>query len=408
MSKSQALEILCGTGVLAQDGKISVKPAAPLAPFDERARAFLADLSAAVLKDEEAKGFPDVVTFAFFCRRASLEKRKEEYAGTLEDRLGRGCVFHVAPSNVPINFAYSLAAALLAGNQSVVKASSLDFAQTRIVCRSADRLLRGAHQALAPYVNVVIYPRERQEITEAFSAACDVRVIWGGDETVRRVREAALPPQSFDVTFADRYSLLCVRAEAIHAMEEKQLAQAAQGFYNDTYLTDQNACSAPRLVYWVGSGEKLSSARSRFWEAVRAWAAPRYPVEPIIAVDKLTAACRAAIELPGARVEPMPDNLVVRVSVERLTKQVFQHRCAGGFFLEYADESLKALAPIVERRIQTLSYLGFDPAELRGFVTANGLRGIDRIAPVGHTLDFSLTWDGYDLIRTLSRRISAF
>ena len=40
-------------------------------------------------------------------------------------------------------------------------------------------------------------------------------------------------------------------------------------------------------------------------------------------------------------------------------------------------------------------------------MTANSLRGIDRIAPVGHTMDFALTWDGYDLIRTLSRRIAA-
>ena len=36
----------------------------------------------------------------------------------------------------------------------------------------------------------------------------------------------------------------------------------------------------------------------------------------------------------------------------------------------------------------------------------SGLRGIDRIAPVGHTMDFALTWDGCDLIRTLSRQIS--
>ena len=35
------------------------------------------------------------------------------------------------------------------------------------------------------------------------------------------------------------------------------------------------------------------------------------------------------------------------------------------------------------------------------------IRDRDRIAPVGHTMDFALTWDGYDLIRTLSRRISA-
>ena len=222
----------------------------PLAPFAEPVIAFLSDVSAALLRDREAKAYPDVVTFAFFCRRASLERMKEEHA--VSDRLGRGLAFHIAPSNVPINFAYSLAAALLAGNACVVKASSQDFAQTRIVCRAMDALLKGKHAALAPYVNVCIYPRERQDVTEAFSAECDARIIWGGDETVRRVRAAQMPPHAVEVTFPDRYSLLCVSAEAVLMMDEKQLSAAAQGFYNDTYLTDQNACTSPRLIYWLG------------------------------------------------------------------------------------------------------------------------------------------------------------
>ncbi|MEG1677006.1 MAG: acyl-CoA reductase [Clostridia bacterium] len=402
MSKNQQLELLCGAGAL---------PARPLVPFADAVLSFLSDLSALLLKDGEAKGYPDVVTFAFFCRRANVERMKAEYADVSADRLGRGTVFHIAPSNVPINFAYSLAAALLAGNQSVVKASSRDFAQTRLVCRAIQALLQGAHQALAPYVNVVIYPREAQELTESLSAQCDARVIWGGDETVSRVREAALPPRAFDITFADRYSLLCVRAEEINAMDEKQLAQAAQGFYNDTYLSDQNACTSPRLVYWVceggAAGKSLAPAQNRFWSAMHAYASKQYAVEPVVAVDKLTAACRAGIELAGARLMPMPDNLMVRVSVETLSADIDAQRCAGGFFLEYADESLEALAPIVKRNYQTLSYIGFDPLTLRRFVRERGLFAIDRIVPVGHTMDFALTWDGYDLIRTLSRRITA-
>lgn len=408
MSKSQTLEILCGTGLHERAGEIRVMPAVPLMPFDERICAFLAELSGKLLADRVARAYPDVATFAFFCRRASVEQMKGEYGGALWDRMGRGTAFHIAPSNVPINFAYSLVSALLAGNQNVVKASSRDFAQTRIVCRAMAALLSGAYEALSPYVNVVVYPRERQDITEMLSAACDIRVIWGGDETVRRVRAAELPPQSFDVTFADRYSLLCTRAEAINAMEEKQLAQAALGFYNDTYLTDQNACTSPRLVYWVGGGEALRQAKERFWGAVHAYASARYEIEPVVAVDKLTAAFRAAIGLPGARVEPMPDNLIVRVSVPALHDGLDEYRCAGGFFLEYGDETLDALAPVVKRKYQTLSYIGFEPDELRSFVRINGLRGIDHVAPVGHTMDFALTWDGYDLIRTLSRRISAF
>ncbi|NCB06274.1 MAG: acyl-CoA reductase, partial [Clostridia bacterium] len=306
----------------------------------------------------------------------------------------------------PINFAYSLLAALLAGNASIVKASSLGFAQTRIVAGHMRQLLASSHAALTPYVNVIQYERDRQDVTEELSALCDARVIWGGDETVRRVRMAPLSPLAFDVTFGDRYSLLAVSAAHVLGMTDAELEKAAQGFYNDTYLYDQNACTTPRLVYWVGSGAEITLAKPRFWEAVRAYAATRYPIPAVMAVDKRMAVCRAALTLPGgARQSPMPDNVVTRVQVAELTDETEALRCAGGLFAEYDAQSLDALAPYVRRKFQTLSYLGLDPREIRAWALGKGLRGIDRIVPVGHTMDFSLTWDGYDLISTLSRVI---
>lgn len=378
--------------------------ARPLVPFAAPVMDFLSDLGSALLKDRSAKAYPDVITFAFFCRKANLEGLKAEYAGQMDDRLGRGLTFHIAPGNVPVNFAYSLVAALLAGNACIVKASSQDFVQTRIICSAMNTLLQEKHAGLDSFVNVCMYPRERQNITEAFSAECDARIIWGGDETVRRVRTAALPPHAVEVTFPDRYSLLCMKAEAVLSMDDTQLARVAQDFFNDTYLTDQNACTSPRLVYWLGDG--VEQAQQRFWSAVHAYVKPRYPLEPVVAVDKLTAVYRAAEGLSDARLQPMPDNVVVRVQVDELTPDLDEHRCAGGFFLEYADQTLDALLPVVKRKYQTLSYLGLNADELQRFVVDNGLRGIDRIAPVGHTMDFALTWDGCDLIRTLSRRIS--
>lgn len=381
--------------------------ARPLPPFAEPVLAFLGDLGAALLRERASRAYPDVLTFAFFCRRASLEAMKASYAGRLDDRLGRGMAFHIAPGNVPINFAYSLAAGLLAGNACVVKASSRDFEQTGMVCRAMDVLLKGPHAQMAPYVHVLRYPRERQDLTEAFSSRCDARVVWGGDETVRRVRSAPLPPRAVEIAFADRYSLLAVSAQGVLELSQAQLRQTAQGFYNDTYLGDQNACTAPRLVYWLGAPEEAECAQRRFWQAVRDYAQPRYPMEPVTAVDKRTAACRAALALPGASVRPAQDNTAVRVAVQALTPEVEAHRCAGGFFVEYVSQTLDALAAVVTPKYQTLSYLGLDAGTLRRFVIENGLTGIDRVVPLGHTMDFALTWDGYDLIRELSRRISA-
>lgn len=395
---SNAVERLCG-----REPEQGLRPLRPFAP---EALDFLSALSATLLKDREAKAYPDVITFAYFCRKAHLARLEEEYAGRLDGRLGRGVVFHIAPSNVPINFAYSLTAALLSGNGSIVKASSRDFLQTRIVCRAMEKLLTEDFAPLAPYVCVVTYPREAQEVTEAFSARCDARVIWGGDETVRRVREAALPPRAVEVAFADRYSLLCIRPEAVTALSEEALERLAKDFYNDTYLTDQNACTSPRLIYWVGEGDSLE-ASERFFRAMGAYARQRYELPAVTAVDKLTAACRAAMKLEGAEIVPDPDNWVTRVRVKALCPELYELRSPGGFFLEYAAPTLDALGDFVTPRVQTLSYLGLSPEELSRFVLENGLTGVDRIVPVGHTMDFSLVWDGYDLIQTLSRKISA-
>jgi hypothetical protein len=39
-------------------------------------------------------------------------------------------------------------------------------------------------------------------------------------------------------------------------------------------------------------------------------------------------------------------------------------------------------------------------------IIAAGLPGIDRVVPVGKALDIGVIWDGYDLIRSMSRIVA--
>lgn len=52
-------------------------------------------------------------------------------------------------------------------------------------------------------------------------------------------------------------------------MDDKKKEQTARSFYNDTFLSDQNACTSPRLVYWYGDKNDLDKARTEFWD--RLW-----------------------------------------------------------------------------------------------------------------------------------------
>ena len=372
-----------------------------LRPFSDEIRLFLSALSRALMADQEAKAHPDVITFGFFCREGNIERLKMACQTQLSPRLGRGVTFHIAPANVPINFAYSLVCGLLSGNACIVRAPSKPFPQTDIICRAIRQTFDiGAFHPLKDYIAIVRYERG-SESTAYFSGLCDVRIIWGGDDTIDEVRKIPIPPRAFDLTFADRYSICVIRAAAY--LPDSDPAKTAHDFYNDTYLYDQNACSSPRLVVWIGTDEDIHAAKQKFWAALHGVVEARYTLSPIVAVDKLTALCRCAMELPGAKLATMPDHLINRIRIETLSPGLEQYRCAGGSFLEYDDRNLDALASIVTRRWQTVSYIGFDPEELREWVLSNGLAGIDRIVPVGRTADFGLIWDGYDVISLLSR-----
>jgi hypothetical protein len=369
-------------------------------PFSDSVVEFLNALSSLLLKDKGIRNYTDIVTFAFFCRKANILTLKKEHSSA-ELRLGRGILFHVAPSNVPINFAYSLVAGLLSGNRNIVRVSAAEFPQVDIVAR-AIALLSEQYHTVTDRIVLVRYERS-SNATTVFSAFCDVRIIWGGDETIAQIRQSPIPPRSFDVTFADRYSLAVINAdELIHEPEMKKLAAS---FYNDTYLFDQNACSAPHLLIWLGNRENIQAAQEKFWNSVHKVVREKYELQPALAVNKLTAFYRQAVAMPVKK-ETSQDNLVWRVVLEKLPDNIDEFRCAGGYFTEFIASSIDEIAPIIKNKYQTLGYYGIKRDFLTNFVIGNRLPGLDRLVPIGETTSFALTWDGYDLIKTLTRRVS--
>ncbi|SHG33077.1 Acyl-CoA reductase (LuxC) [Fibrobacter sp. UWH9] len=374
-------------------------------PFDELVCTFLNECSKELLSDKQAKTFPDVVTFAFFCRKANIEKLKESYKDRLNGRLGRGITLHIAPSNVPINFAYTLVAGLLAGNRCIVRASSKDFAQTEIICKVLDKIAeRDEFFDLKNILAVVMFDHST-EIMNALSSLCDVRVVWGGDKTIAEIRQSPMKPRATEITFADRYSFAVFDAEYVGAQGDEDLKKIAQSFFNDTYLYDQNACSSPRFIVWHGKKEQCSIAKEKFWSAVHENVSSKYNLPPILAVDKLTTQYKCAVELESVKIEQSVDNVITRIAINSIPQNIVEYMCAGGFYLEYETDNIDDIVPVVNNKFQTLSYLGVNPVELLTLVIQQGLSGIDRIVPVGKTADFGFIWDGYDLIECMSRVI---
>jgi len=369
-------------------------------PYADVVCSFLSDLSQNLLKNQTAGQYPDIISFAYFCRKANIHKKKENFAEQ-RIRLGRGIIFHIAPSNVPVNFAFSYVFGLLAGNGNIVRVPSKEYPHIEIICSAVNQVLEDPKYAEIKASTAFVRYGHEDEVTEYFSSISQGRIIWGGDSAIAYIRKFSLPPRGVDIAFSDRYSFAVIDSDAVLKADEKEMGRVAYAFYNDTYLMDQNACSSPQLVVWIG--DHYHEAQQRFWHAVSAAAEKKYTLQPVSVVDKFTKLCIEAIENPYVMRVTRYGNVLYAADLRELPDDADKLRGTCGYFYQYLCKDIDAISRMVNEKYQTLVYYGLSPIQLSEFVVNNQLRGIDRIVPVGQALDIDVIWDGYDLVRTLSR-----
>ena len=361
---------------------------------------FLKELSDTILKDKESRQFPDVIAFAIWCRNLDAS----EYSDSKSYRQGRGLVFHITPGNVPINFAYSLVTGLLSGNTNIVRLPSKKFEQVEFLVSKINLIIEmDLYSDIRKRFALIRYPKEKS-INDYFSERCDARVIWGGNRSINEIRNSQIPAKSNEITFADRFSFCAINSDEYLRSNEK--IKIAQGFYNDTYLFDQNACTAPHLITWIGDEKSSNEASIIFWNNIETLTSKRYTIEPIQIMDKLVSAARFSASNPDAKLVKTPDSKIFRFKLPSMQLNLEDFKSHSGLFYEVTLQKLDELVVFISNNYQTMTYFGFAPSELNEFTSSQNLKGIDRVVPIGGSLDFSFIWDGHDLINALSRKVT--
>ena len=391
LTNSNDIEFLVGDMTVLK--KMQSVPVLPM--FSQQAVDFLAALSQALFKDERTKRNTDIMSYAYWIRRSSIENIKKKHKD-YKNRLGRGVAFHIAPSNVPVNFAVSMTSSVLAGNATLIKLSNKQFEQVDIIVEIMNDLLNHEFLFMRPYFCLIRY-NHSDEITQELSDICDVRIVWGGNGTVDAIRKAILPPRAVEMTFADRHSLAIINADVYLKSNPEEVAK---WFYTDTYYTDQNACSSPRLIVWMG--KQIEKAKLLFWDHLNKIVIKKYEMKPIQAVDKYASACMLAMKQSGVRFN-FDNNYVMRVEVNRLTKDLMKYKNGGGFFFEYDATDISDILPILDKQCQTISVLGIDKKVVKDLIFSSGVKGGDRIVQMGQTMGLEFIWDGYKMIEQMTR-----
>ena len=372
-----------------------------LSPYDKEVLDFLGDLSEDLNLTKDIKNYPDIKTFAFFCRNKNLIKLKKNFLVSSRDiRLGLGLIFHITPSNIPTNFAYSLIFGLLTGNSNIVKVPSRDFKQIDIISKSINKILSKKYKKVKEMIKIVKY-KNNESFTKKISSICDARLIWGGDQSIENIRKYNLHASAIDLTFADRYSLCIIDTKKFLKAKYDNLTRIVERFYNDTYVADQNACSSPHMVLWLG--KKSHKAKSKFWEELSKLVEKKYNLTHDAAIEKYTELCKKIINDKNVKSYRTYTNNVYTVVLKNLNGSLDTYRGKWGFFYEYDIKKLEQIKKYINKKFQTLTYFGVEKVDLKDFIIKNKLQGIDRIVPIGQALDIGFYWDGYDINNILTR-----
>lgn len=372
----------------------------PNQPFDQEVVAFTQVLSKRFLRMRE---LPEVVALGYWLRKANIKEMQTAFEqGTVPKNIrARGTVFHIAPSNVDTIFVYSWMLSLLAGNRNVIRISSKEQNGLNVLLLIIiEELARNEFKKIANQTIICTYGHG-EDATAEISAACQTRVIWGGDETISAIREIPLAPLANELAFPDRFSLAVLNSEIISKLDEVQLDSLLGQFYNDVFWFDQMACSSPRLITWCGENQQ---AIIRFWSAFEQKIQQKqYELMAATQVLKYTTSLILATE---SKVENVKNETYFsRVKLSDVPVNVRERHCGGGLFYEYNVDQLKDLADVLIDKDQTIAYFGFKHEELESLVEAISTRGIDRIVPIGKALDFNGVWDGQNFLTSFTREV---
>ena len=391
----------------------------PLTPFDELSIEFLSGLSNKILGSKILKGFTELAALAYWLRKSNIVsiinsfKKSElipDKPGKISENdiiVPRGIAFHIAPSNVDSIFLYSWALSLLIGNLNIVRITQNTNEQLEALLSVIREMFSGERWNQIAQRNIVItYPRE-DEINRFISHHSDVRVLWGGDETINSFRVLPAKPTTKDISFADKFSYSIINSSVFNISNEEKKSSLAKQFYNDAYWFDQMACASPRFVLFAGDNSACEKASKQFWQRLEDELIRRSKADSIdMAMEKLVYLFESISKSEKALPAGLPEQFkptVLRVDKVEIGK--FRESCGGGFFFECFLGNLDELIPLVSRKDQTLTYFGFTYEELSNFVLEVNGAGIDRIVPIGQALNFSPSWDGYSLLNELSKRV---
>ena len=374
-------------------------------PFSKLVLDFFDELSKKLFKSKNIIQFPDIATFCFWCRRSNLNEIKKTLLGK-DLRKGLGLLLHIPPSNVPITSIYSFAFGLLSGNGNIVRISKKNSLSLNIILKMIENLLKKKKYQLLKKNNFFITYEKNDIISNELSSIVDGRLIWGGDETIKKFKTFDTKLKCSDLYFVDKFSISIFNSNYFKNISRKKIKLLIKNFYNDTFILDQNACSSPHIIFWQGTN--TDKAQKIFWDNLELYVVNNYKYTSEVFSKKYKIYNQYLFDLKNCTSKLSKHQVIYRIELSKInnSNKIENFRGFSGLFFEKKINQLDELNNIINEKIQTITYFGFKKKFLNEFIENNNLTGVDRVVPVGMALDLDFKWDGYNIMERLTRIIN--
>lgn len=396
---------------LSAENVAKVHTLCPSQPASDLTLRFLQSLSQTLLNDAKCKAFSELIALGFWLRSSNIKQMIGSNASLQPDLRGDltqvakalGTVLHFTPSNVDSMFVYSWVCSLLMGNTNIVRVASLDSEAKLLLLERLNQVLGRDEFLFIAQRNIFVSYPKASAVTRELSLNANARVIWGGDQSVADIRQIPSHPRCRDISFADRYSAALINGDALST--QAHIDELAEKLWKDTEPHQQQACSSPRLIIWYGNKDPQLALFKKLNQLAKRNAIPINQSNNFLVLSQL-------MQSTGRAGQIILQDAVLALMINQFNQaDLHWHTGAGAFFVfntsvdGVTDKSVDNLANVVTHKLQTLSVWGVEQTLLLKLIENPSIQGIDRVVRVGQALDFSPTWDGYDLLSELSRLV---
>lgn len=163
-----------------------------------------------------------------------LSTREEEFEGWMPV----GVLGHVTSSNDAMLPFFSSVEGILTGNINVIKTAS---GAHKVAMTMIEKLCE-MDESLCPYFYVFPLSSKDEDLLKAMFSLCNTIAVWGSDAATQGVRKLA-PSGVKIVEWGNRISFAYITKKG-------KTAESLRGLAEDVCVNDQQACSAPQLVFY--------------------------------------------------------------------------------------------------------------------------------------------------------------